>query len=209
MAAGAHLENAPEILMSDSQEASQGEITQLLVSWGGGDAEAADRLFSLLYQELRTLARRQLRRGRGDATLGTTALVHEAYLKLVDGARARLRDRNHFFALASRVMRQIVVDGARRKNAIKRGGSESRVPLDENAGATPSTVDELVAVDEALRKLEALDPRLGKLVELRFFGGLSVEECAGILATSPRTVKRDWQKARAFLYHEMGRTRRD
>src|SRR5580765_1450763 len=108
--------------MHDGEPAPPGEITRLLISWRQGDPQAADRLFSVLYQELRTLARRQLRYGQRDATLGTTALVHEAYMKLVDGARAEIRDRNHFFALASRVMRQIVVDYARRKSASKRGG---------------------------------------------------------------------------------------
>jgi RNA polymerase sigma factor (TIGR02999 family) len=187
----------------DEEGTRPGDITRLLLSWRSGDEAAADQLFSLLYRELRALARRHLRRGRGDATLTTTVLVHEAYLKLVDGSRAGARDRGHFFALAARVMRQIVIDSARRKFAAKRGGHETRVPLDDNAGSTPSTVEEMVAVDGALKKLEALDPRMGKLVELRFFGGLSVEECAGILETSPRTVKRDWQKARAFLYHEI------
>jgi RNA polymerase sigma-70 factor (ECF subfamily) len=190
--------------MAEGDPESKGEITRLLISWRHGDQGAADQLFSVLYQELRTLARRQLRGGK-DATLGTTALVHEAYVKLLESSRVDVKDRGHFFALASRVMRQIVVDYARRKSAGKRGGNEPKAELDDNAGASSSTVQELIEVDEALKKLEALDPRMGKLVELRFFGGLSVEETAEILETSERTVKRDWQKARAFLYHELSR----
>jgi RNA polymerase sigma factor (TIGR02999 family) len=190
--------------MAESGPETKGEITRLLISWRNGDQGAADQLFSILYQELRILARRQLHGGK-DATLGTTALVHEAYVKLLESSRVDVKDRGHFFALASRVMRQIVVDYARRKTASKRGGKEPKTELDENAGASSSTVQELIEVNEALKRLEALDPRLGKLVELRFFGGLSVEETAEILETSDRTVKRDWQKARAFLYHELRR----
>jgi RNA polymerase sigma factor (TIGR02999 family) len=191
--------------MREAETTAQGEITRLLLSWGEGHDGAAERLFTLLYQELRVLARRQLRRGFRNATLDTTALVHEAYVKLVDGARIQVRDRNHFFALASRAMRQIVVDYARRKHAAKRGGSDRRETLGDRPDPAAGSVSDLVAVDEALSKLEALDPRLGRLVELRYFGGLSVEETAEILETSPRTVKRDWQKARAFLYHQLGR----
>lgn len=192
--------------MAESSSETKGEITHLLISWRNGDQGAADQLFSILYQELRILARRQLHGGK-DATLGTTALVHEAYVKLLESSRVEVKDRGHFFALASRVMRQIVVDYARRKTATKRGGKEPKVELDDNAGAASSTVQELIEVNEALKKLEALDPRMGKLVELRYFGGLSVEETAKILETSERTVKRDWQKARAFLYHELSRRR--
>jgi RNA polymerase sigma factor (TIGR02999 family) len=184
--------------------AVQGEITRLLISWSrDGDAAAEERLFSMLYDELRVLARRALRGRRGSESPGTTTLVHEAYMKLVDGNRAAVKDRGHFFALASRVMRQILVDFARRRSAVKRGGDLAKQPLDESRMGQASSLEELVAVDEALRKLENLDPRMGKLVELRFFGGLSVEECAEVLETSPRTVKRDWQKARAFLYQEI------
>jgi RNA polymerase sigma factor (TIGR02999 family) len=191
--------------MHDENDTGQGEVTRLLISWRDGDPRAAEALFTLLYHELRALARRQIRRPAGESTLNTTALVHEAYLKLVDGSRVNVRDRGHFFALAARVMRQILVDHARSKAAAKRGGNAPPAPLDENLGGTAPVAEEVLGVDEALKKLEALDPRLGKLVELRFYAGLSVEECAEILETSPRTVKRDWQKARAFLYHELGR----
>lgn len=192
--------------MSDATD-GQGEITRLLLSWSGGDPAAAERLFSLLYDELRRLARRQLRGSGRDATLSTTALVHEAYVKLVDSSRVAAKDRGHFFALASRVMRQIIVDSARRRTAAKRGGRERKETLDDNAGAVEASVEDLVALEEALKKLESLDERLARLVELRFFGGLSVEESAEILQTSTRTVKRDWRKARAFLYHELEQIR--
>ncbi len=192
-------------MTSDNRE-KPGEITRLLNEWRGGDRTAFDRLFPLIYDELRVLARRQLRRAGRDQTLNTTALLHEAYLKLVDQSRAVVQDRHHFFALAAKAMRHILVDGARRRSAMKRGGAADPLPLDDDAPAAAERGSEVVAVDEALARLEAADPRLGKIVELRFFGGLSVEETAETLDLSPRTVKRDWRKARAFLYHEMGRT---
>lgn len=181
-----------------------GEVTRLLISWRKGDPAAPARLFSLLYDELRLLARRQLRGLDRNATLSTNALVHEAYVKLVDSSRVAVKDRGHFYSLACRVMRQIVVDHARQKGARKRGGDAPKLDLVEEDGAIAASAHELVEVEEALKKLEALDPRMGKLVELRFFGGLSVEETAEILETSSRTVKRDWQRARAFLYHALG-----
>jgi len=188
---------------SDPQD--PGEITQLLICWRGGDRDAFDRLLPLVYDELRHLAHRQLRRIGGDATLNTTAVIHEAYLKLVDQSRAAVQDRHHFFSLAARAMRQILVDDARRRGAQKRGGGVDPVVLDDGAMAAAGGGADLVDVDEALKKLEVADARLAKLVEMRFFGGLSVEETAEALEVSPRTVKRDWQKARAFLYHELAR----
>ncbi|HVS66112.1 MAG TPA: ECF-type sigma factor [Thermoanaerobaculia bacterium] len=176
-----------------------GEITRYLQAWGDGDPEAIDRLFPLVYAELRRLARSRLRGGRG-GTLSSAALVHEAYLKLVDQTRADVRDRSHFFAIASKVMRRILVDQARRRGARKRGGGDTRVELDEARVAAATPAPEVVAIDEALERLEQVDPRLAQTVELRFFGGLSVEETAAALGISEATVKRDWSKARLFLY---------
>jgi RNA polymerase sigma factor (TIGR02999 family) len=178
-----------------------GEITQLLLGWREGDREAANRIFPLVYDELRRLARR--RRAGAEATLDTTALVHEAYLKLVDCTRLKLADRRHFFAVAARAMRQIVIDLARERSAQKRGGQAVRVPLLDAQAATPAPIESLLALDLALDSLRQLEPRLAEVVEMRFFGGLSVEETAELLATSPRTVKRDWQRARAFLAHTL------
>jgi RNA polymerase sigma factor (TIGR02999 family) len=190
--------------MSDDQPATRGEITRLLVSWRGGDRAAFDRLFDLVYEELRVLAHRQAR-GGSDLSFNTTAVLHEAYLKLVDQPRVEVRDRHHFFALASRAMRHILVDQARRRGAAKRGGSAEVTLPEDPAAPVQAQAEEVLAVDQALGRLEALDPRLGRIVEMRFFGGLSVEETAEALEISPRTVKRDWQKARAFLYRELAR----
>lgn len=175
------------------------EITNLLHAWGRGDGAAVDRLFTLLYDELRIIARRQLR-GRRGQTLDTTAMVHEAYVKLLDPSRLGIHDRAHFLNLVARVMRQVLIDGARRRIAAKRGGSEAiHTDLDDHVG-TEEEAEELLALDEAIGKLARLDPRLAHTVELRFFAGLSVEEIADTLSVSPRTVKRDWVKARAFLH---------
>jgi RNA polymerase sigma factor (TIGR02999 family) len=176
-----------------------GEITGLLTALREGDRSALDRLFPLIYAELRERAHRQLARRRPGDTLSTTALVHEAYLKLTASAHQTYQDRVHFFAVASRAMRQILVDYARRTTAVKRGGGHA-ITLDPDKVAEPGRAEELLALDEALIQLERLDERLARTVELRFFGGLSVEEAADALAVSPRTVKRDWRKARAFLY---------
>ena len=184
----------------DREDDSSASITQLLIDWRTGDPDAFNRLLPLVYDELRVIARRQRRRSGSD-TLNTTALVHEAYLKLVDHTRLRLNDRVHFFAVAARAMRQILVDHARRRFAQKRGAGHAE-PLGD-AAALNAEGSNVLAIDLALSKLEAFDARLGQLVELRVFGGLSVEEAAGMLEVSPRTVKRDWQKARAFLAREL------
>jgi RNA polymerase sigma factor (TIGR02999 family) len=176
----------------------EGEITALLTALREGDRAALDRLFPLVYRELHDRAHRQLARHRPGETLSTTALVHEAYLKLTDSAHQTYHDRVHFFAVASRAMRQILVDYSRRSMAVKRAGHP--VSLDPDAIANPGRAEELLALDEALTQLEKLDGRLVRIVELRFFGGLSVEETSDALEVSPRTVKRDWRKARAFLY---------
>ncbi len=179
------------------------EITRLLEKWREGDRQAADRLFPLLYRELRALAHRQLaRRGSGDS-LVTTALVHEAYLKLVGRSRASIEDRRHFFAISSRVMRGILVDQARKRSSEKRGGKADRLPLDERKLPVAERAAQVVALDEALGGLEELEPGLSQVVELRFFGGLSVEEAAEVLDVSPRTVKRRWRRARILLHREL------
>lgn len=190
-------------MTEDARDPEPGEVTRFLVAWRAGDRDALDRLFPIVYDTLKSLASRQLRRGRAGGTLDTTALVHDAYLRLVDQTRVVAHDRNHFFALAARAMRHILVDHARRRGAAKRGGGKPLRELDEGDAAVAARATEVVLVDQALERLESLDPRLGKLVELRFFAGLSVEETAVVLEVSERTVKRDWQKARAFLFREL------
>lgn len=186
-----------------SDPAPAGEITALLVAWGQGDRAAFDQLFHLLYPELHRLARAQLAMAGRRGTLSPTALIHEAYLKLADQSRLRLSDREHFFSLAARVMRQVAVDLARQRAARKRGGGAAALTLEDAGLAIEERAAEIVALDDALGRLEALEPRLARIVEMRFFAGLSVEETAQALAVSPRTVKREFQKARAFLFHEL------
>lgn len=184
-----------------------GEITRLLEAWRRGDTTAPKRLFPLVYDELRALAHRQLGRMRRNGTLDTTALVHEVYLKLAGGAEVSLHERGHFFALAATAMRQILVDYARRRTAAKRGGPEgpAAMPdLERPGSVAPDRAMELLALNQALEKLETLEPRLARVVELRVFGGLSIEEAAQALDVSEGTVKRDWLKARAFLSLEIG-----
>ena len=183
--------------------ASDNDVTALLVAWGQGDREADSRLMATVYDDLRRVARRRLRTERPDHSLAPTALVHEAYLRLVDLRRMRWQNRAQFFAIAARLMRQILVDHARTHAAAKRGGVAWRVPLSDHLGTTmPRDVD-LLDLDAALERLATLDPRLGDLVVLRFFGGLTVEEAADVLARSPATVKRDWTRARAWLFREL------
>jgi RNA polymerase sigma factor (TIGR02999 family) len=177
-----------------------GDITGLLAALREGDRGALDRLFPIVYRELHDRAHRQLAGRRSGDTLSTTALVHEAYLKLTGSAHQSYQDRTHFFAVASRAMRQILVDYARRHAAAKRGSGGRPISLDADAIPDPGRSEELLELDEALTRLERLDERLGQVVELRFYGGLSVEEVGEVMGVSPRTVKRDWRKARAFLY---------
>jgi len=179
------------------------DSTQLLLEARRGDREAMDRLYVHLYDDLRAVASRRLERFRPGQTLNTTALVHEAYLRLVDQTRVDFRDRAHFLALAARAMRFIVVDYARARSAEKRGGGEAPLPLDAVQLAAHERAGSLLALDEALRRLEAEDRRLGQVVELRFFGGLTHEELAEITGRSVPTVKRDWIRARAWLYRAM------
>ena len=180
-----------------------GEITRLLHAFRDGDRAAMDALFPMVYDELRASAHGQLRRRRGGQSLDTTALVHDAFLKLIDQQQANWKDRQHFMAVAATAMRHILVDHARRRGAQKRGGDEQRVTFDEGLLQVKSKALDVLALDQALNALSILDPRLGQLVELRFFAGLSVEEIAQFQGVSDRTIKRDWRKARAFLHQTL------
>ena len=181
------------------------DVTGLLVAWGNGEAKAHGALMDAVYGELHRLAGAHLRRERADHSLPPTALVHEAYLKLVDQKRVRWQNRAHFFAIAAQTMRRILIDHARSRRYEKRGGGARALPLDEAALLTDERAGELVALDEALAALEKVDPRKARVVELRYFGGLSVEEAAEVLKVSPDTVGREWRRARAFLLREMER----
>lgn len=178
-------------------------ITDLLVQIRHGSPEAMDRLFPLVYEALRRIARRQLQGERPSHTLDTTGLVHETYLRLVDHDRLQWQDRGHFFALSSRAMRQILVDYARRYRALRRGGGAHHRELQEEDVATDERGETLLALDEALERLGAINPRLSQVVECRYFGGLTEEETAEALGVTTRTVQRDWAKARGWLYLEL------
>lgn len=186
-----------------SMEMKAGEVTQLLVELREGDREVLDELFPVVYDELRRLARFQLQREHGARTLQTTALVHEAYFKLVDHHDVDWKDRSHFFAVAARAMRQVLVDRARRRNAKKRGGEASKITLQEEFLGSFDQDEAILALDEALKQLEQWDERQSRVVEYRFFAGLTVEEAAAVLDVSASTVKRDWRTAKAWLYREM------
>lgn len=179
-------------------------VTDCLKEWRDGDELARDRLFDLVYEYLRVQARRALRHERGEHTLGTTDLVHEAYLRLVAPAAGEWRDRTHFFATAARAMRRILVDHARKRGAQKRGAAGERVPLVEDLVAADQRADHVVELDEALTRLGAVDARLASVVEYRYFAGLSEEETAELMGVTARTVRRDWVKARGWLYRELG-----
>jgi RNA polymerase sigma factor (TIGR02999 family) len=185
------------------------DISRLLIAWGAGDETALDRLTPLIYDELRRMARRHMRKERPGNTLQTTALVHEAYLRLVDAKTAERKDRAQFFALSSQIMRRILVDAARARASAKRGGGvehvghSEAVNLDEIAEDSPQRSAQWLALDEALNDLAAIDPRKARVIELRFFGGLSVEETAEVLKISPQSVMRDWKLARAWLTREL------
>jgi RNA polymerase sigma factor (TIGR02999 family) len=185
---------------SDKPGDAGGQITRLLASIRDGDRHAIDAVFNLVYAELHTAARRQLARARPGQTLDTTVLVHEAYLKLVDSAHANWTDRGHFFAVAAKAMRQIIIDYARWASRKKRGGGVHKISLDGIDVADEERASELVALDTALTQLETFSERLARIVELRFFAGLSVEETAELLAAEPHQIKREWRKARAFLF---------
>ncbi len=180
-----------------------GDVTGLLVSWAGGDRRALDELIPLVYEELRRLAHRELRREESHATLVTTALVHEAYLRLVDQSRARLESRAHFLNVAAQMMRRVLVDAARKRLAGKRGAGAPPVPLEHVNEPRVEPNDNLLELDEALTRLEAFDPKLSRVVDLRYFGGLTLDETAEILGVSTTTAWRDWSTARAWLYDQM------
>jgi RNA polymerase sigma-70 factor (ECF subfamily) len=189
----------------ESDSPTDGRVTELLAAYRAGDGEAMDRLVPLVYAELRRMAARHLRRERGEHTLQPTALVHEAYLRMVDQRDAPWQDRAHFLGCAAHLMRNILVDHARRRNAAKRGKGEARVTLGAAADVAQSTDVDLVALDDALRELEAIDPRQSRMVELRFFGGLSIEETAEVLGVSSAQVRREWTVVRAWLRRELER----
>jgi len=181
------------------------EVSQLLRAWSNGDQDALDKLMPLVYDELRRMAKRHMDRQGPGHTLQTTALIHEAFLRLVDQKEAHWQNRAHFFAVAARAMRHILVDYARARHAAKRGGAAIVVSLDEAAVASDERVAEMVALDDALESLAAVDRRKCQVVELRYFGGLSVEETAEVLKVSPETVARDWRLARTWLLRELSR----
>jgi RNA polymerase sigma factor (TIGR02999 family) len=184
--------------------ASPQQVTHLLAAWGNGDKQALDDLMPLVYRELRRLARRHLRRETTGHTLQTTALVHEAYLRLVGQERARLQNRTHFFAIAAQLMRRILVDYARGRRTAKRSGLAPDVTFDETIVASDGRAADVIALDDALTTLAGFDERKSQMIELRFFGGLSIEETAEVLGVSPGTVRRDWTLARAWLQREIG-----
>ena len=175
------------------------EVTQLLIKWSNGDKAALDELMPVIHTELRRLARRYMARERPGHTLQTTALINEAYLRLVDQQGVEWQDRAHFFAVAAQIMRHILVDHARKYQSDKRGAGAQRVPLDEVIVANQQRAEELVALDQALSDLAAFDPRQSQIVELRFFGGLTVEETAEAMKIAPTTVMREWRTAKAWL----------
>ena len=178
-------------------------ITQVLRELAAGDKSAHDRLLPLVYEDLREIARRELRRERPDHTLSATALVHEAYLRLVDLDRIGWQGRSHFFGICAPIMRRVLISHARGRNAAKRGGGLSPVTLENVFAAATERPEELVALDEALARLEAMSPRQARVVEARFFAGMEIEEIAEALGVSPATVKRDWTAARAWLNREL------
>lgn len=179
------------------------EVSQLLIDWSNGNQAALDKLMPLVDRELHRLAHHYMRRENAGHTLQTTALVNEAYLKLIDQKHVHWKNRAHFFALSAQLMRRILVDHARGRQYAKRGGGAQRISFDEALVISPERGTDLVALDEALSKLTSIDPRKGKVVELRFFGGLSVEETAEALAVSTVTVMREWSMAKAWLYNTL------
>jgi RNA polymerase sigma-70 factor (ECF subfamily) len=190
---------------------SSSRVTDLLLAWREGDPAALDRLMPIVYDEMRRLARRHMRRERPGQTLQTTALVNEAYLRLVGVRRLQWQDRAHFFAMAARTMRRVLVEAARARRRQKRGGAgrAERVTLDEALLVAPDRGPDMVALDDALDQLAAIAPRKGQVVELRYFGGLSVEETADVLQVSGDTVRRDWRLAKAWLFRELKKSHDD
>ena len=188
---------------------SQNQVTQLLLDWGNGDKAALDKLVPVVYQELRRLAAYYMRRERPGHTLQTSALVNEAYMRLVDYSQMRWQSRAHFFAVAAQAMRRILVEHARKRHFAKRGGGAVKVSFDEAAIVSQEQASDLVALDDALTSLEAMDQRKARIVELRYIGGLNIEETAEVLAISPATVQREWRAAKAWLYRAIKEGARD
>ena len=185
-------------------DTSSGEITTLLKAWSGGDAAALERLAEQVYPELRRMARRHMKNEHPGNPLQATALVHEVYLRLVDVSQVEWRERGQFFAMAAQMMRRILVDAARSRASQKRGGMASKVNIDETVVLSPAPERSILALDEALTAFSQVAPRQAKVVELRYFGGLTEEEIVAALKISPRTVRRDWDLARAWLLRELG-----
>lgn len=181
----------------------RGDITTLLLEWRGGDESALDRLMPLVYEELRRLARRCMRLERVGHTLQTTALVNEAYLRMVNSSQVEWHDRAHFFAIAAQLMRRVLVDEARKRHYQKRGGEFTRIELDETVMAVDQHEYDLLALDEALERLAKFAPRKSRVVEMRFFGGLSINETGAVLGASTDIVKREWRTAKLWLLHEL------
>jgi RNA polymerase sigma-70 factor (ECF subfamily) len=181
------------------------QVTKLLVDWSNGNQEALEQLTPLVYGELRRLAGRYLRKERADHTLQSTALVHEAYLRLIDQKNVRWQNRAHFFGVAAQIMRRLLVDHARKHNAEKRGQDFKKLSLDENIDRAVERSAELIALDDALKTLAIFDAQKARMVELRYFGGLSIEETADVLGVTPTTIKRHWRLAKAWLHGEMQR----
>ena len=187
---------------------TQVDVTGLLVNWSNGDQQALEELMPLVYGELRRLAKAYLRRERSDHTLQSTALVNEAFLRLVNQRNVQWKNRAHFFGIAAQLIRRILVDHARAHQADKRGAGAFKLSLDEAIGVAEKQDLDLVALDDALKRLTELDPQQGRIVELRFFAGLSIEETGEVLGVSPATVKRDWSTARAWLYRDLSKAAR-
>jgi RNA polymerase sigma-70 factor, ECF subfamily len=184
---------------------SLNQVSELLVAWRDGSPEALDQLMPLVYDELRRVAHRYMNRQPDGQSLQTTALVHEAYVRLAGRDDVNWQNRAHFFGVCAQVMRNLLIDRARARQAAKRGGGAQQVDLEEAAVASPIKDEQLLALDEALNKLAALDPRKSQIVELRYFGGMSVDETAKVLNLSPITIKREWLKAKLFLYEEINK----
>ena len=189
--------------MNSPSAAAPPDLTQLLLAWSKGEQEALERLVPLVYGELRRMASRYMSRERADHPLQTTALVHEAYLRLLDSKQVRWQNRGHFFAVSAQLMRRILVDFARSRRTLKRGEGAPKVTLNEAIHGAAEPSEDLVALDDALQALSAIDQRKAKVVELRFFGGLSVEETADALGVSADTVMRDWKLAKVWLLREL------
>jgi len=187
-------------------QASTHEVTQLLLEWSNGDKAALDKLIPLIHEELRRLAHHYMSRERPGHTLQTTALVDEAYVRLVNRKDVHWQNRAHFFAISAQLMRSILVDHARSHAYAKRGGGARKISLDETMIVSQQRAAEVVALDDVLKELADFDPQQSRIVELRFFGGLTIEETAEVLSLSPATIKREWSTAKAWLYHELAKS---